>query len=80
MGFRSRPSGAAGIKRKNGFDVASVKRRNPKLTTPSTPSTRAPKRAGRRAAPTATASVQQESRKIHNSSEPSCAPHKAVTR
>ena len=60
----------------NGFEVASVKRRKPKLTRPSTPSTRAAKRAGRRAAPKATASVQQASRKIQRSSEPSCAPHK----
>ena len=81
IGFGApRPSGAAGISRKNGLEVASVKSRKPKLTRPRTPSTRAPKRAGRRAAPIVTASVQDASRNIHNSSEPSCAPHNAVTR
>jgi len=74
------PSGAAGIKRRKGFEVMSVNSRKPKLTAPSTPSTRAAKRRGRWLEPMVTASVQQASRKIQSSSEPSCAPQSAATR
>ena len=49
----------AGSRRAKGFEVASVKSRKPKLTTPSTPSTRAAKRGGRRAEASATATRPQ---------------------
>ena len=45
------------VRRRNGLEVASVNSRNPKLTTPSTPSTRAANRRGSRAEPNATATV-----------------------
>ena len=56
-GFRSRPSAGAGSRRSNGFEVASVNSRKPKLTKPSTPMTRLAKLAGRLRLNIATASV-----------------------
>ena len=46
-GLRSRPSSAPGMRRSNGFDVSSMKRRKPTLTSPITPSTRATISSGR---------------------------------
>ena len=54
---RGRPA-PPGSSRRNGFEVASVNSRKAKLTKPSTPSTRAAKRCGRRETPMATATVQ----------------------
>src|SRR5258706_1139545 len=79
-GFRSRPSSAAGIRRSNGFEVRSMKGRNPALTRPLTPSTRATKRSGRPRLNTATAKVQPASIHVHSSIEPSCEPQVAAKR
>jgi hypothetical protein len=45
-GFRSRPSGAAGISRSNGFEVKSMNDRKPTLIMPITAITRATSGAG----------------------------------
>ena len=64
----------------NGFDVASVKRKKPKLTRPSTPRTRAANDAGSLRDASATATVQQPRIQLHSTRDPSCAPHSADTR
>src|ERR1700721_443253 len=79
MGFKSAPSEAAGIKRRNGFEVHKVKSMNPPLTRPITPSTRLEKLRGSCRLKAATATLQIDRIMIHSSSEPSCAPHRAVT-
>ena len=79
-GFRSRPSGAAGFRRRNGLDVNSRNTRKPIETRPITASTRASIGAGRLLERSATASAQPVSISTHSSSEPSCEPHVAARR
>ncbi len=57
-----------------------MKLRNPTLTKPSTPSTRATMSLGKWLLNTLTAAVQPASISIHHSSEPSCPPHTAAMR
>ncbi len=66
--------------RSKGFDVSSMNNKNPMLTRPMTPSTRATKASGRPRLNRVTASVQPPRIKLHSSSEPSCAPHTAEMR
>src|ERR1700693_2753456 len=79
-GFKSRPSGAAGNMRSNGFDVHNKNRIKPTLIRPSTPTTRANTSAGNCLLNNVTARVQAESMKAHSSSEPSCEPQVAAKR
>jgi hypothetical protein len=68
------------MSRSKGLDVSSTKRRNPTLTSPSTPMTRAAMRSGKWRLKTATASVHDASISVHRSIEPSCEPHDAAKR
>ena len=79
-GLRSRPSSAAGSKRAKGFEVSSMNRRNPELTSPMTPITRATISCGRCRLKTDTAAVQTASISTHKSIEPSCEPQVAAMR
>ena len=57
-----------------------MKSRNPALTTPRTPSTRAANDSGSCRLKAATASDQVASASAQSTSDPSCAPHTAAKR
>jgi len=69
--LRSRPSAGTGNRRSNGFDVNSMKARNPTLTSPMTPSTRATMSSGSWRLNSVTATVHSVSTSVHSSNEPS---------
>ena len=79
-GLRSRPSSAAGRRRVNGLEVSSVNSRNPVLTNPITPITRATMTSGRCRLKSDTAAVQSPSISTQRSIEPSCEPQVAAMR
>src|SRR6266850_111238 len=74
-GLRSRPSMAGGSWRSKGFDVNSMNARNPVLTTPITPSTRAVISSGRWPLKTLTAVIHTPSISVQRRSDPSWPPH-----
>ena len=76
-GFKSFPSSGIGNKRSNGLEVISIKRRNPTLTKPITPSTRATMSLGKLRLKIVTAKVHALSINTQSNNEPSCAPQTA---
>jgi hypothetical protein len=79
IGFRSRPSSAAGSRRTNGLEVNRVKPMKPIAIRPITPSTRASTSRGRLRLKVATAALQKLRISTHSSSEPSCPPQTPET-
>src|SRR6478672_1036680 len=79
-GFRSRPSGAGGISRANGFEVKSRNSRKPTLIKPIIDSTRAASASGRLREKADTAQLQPVSISAHSNSDPSCEPQVAAMR
>ena len=79
-GLRSRPSGTAGSRRSNGFEVMRVKERKPTLTQPSTLKTRAMNASGSLLLKMVAATVHNDRVSAHSRSEPSWLPHTPVMR
>ena len=79
-GLRSCPSGAAGSRRSNGFEVNRVNNRKPQLTSPITPSTRANMVSSSWREKIETARVQPAKIRDHSKIEPSWLPQTAVIR
>src|ERR1043166_6939408 len=79
-GFKSRPSTGAGKSRANGFDVSSMKSKNPVLIIAITDSTRAIISLGKWLLKSVTATIHSVRKNVQSSRDPSCDPHVAARR